>query len=230
MHVHPSSRSLPFYCWPAIDLPAVLACPYLHTIGRRAHGQRAHAPPLVCKWVGGWRFEGTPKERYFYPGPCAQRAYVPTDSHHDSSAIQIETTMSLLSRFSQAFRRSLLGWQSEAARIMRMEVSATENATQSQLFYKINNSADLSQIATGSDSDIGGLSRCHMSLEHDDPGQEKTPASFGRFYGTLSSQVPRGSALERSGYAAFRNKVGWLGFAAVLLVSRSLSLSLSLSL
>ena len=123
--------------------------------------------------------------------------------------------MSLLSRFSQAFRRSLLGWQSEAARIMRMEVSATENATQSQLFYKINNSADLSQIATGSDSDIGGLSRCHMSLEHHDPGQEKTPASFGRFYGTLSSQVPRGSALERSGYAAFRNKVGWLGFAAV---------------
>ena len=100
MHVHPSSRSLPFYCWPAIDLPAVLACPYLHTIGRRAHGQRAHAPPLVCKWVGGWRFEGTPKERYFYPGPCAQRAYVPTDSHHDSSAIQIETTMSLLSRLS----------------------------------------------------------------------------------------------------------------------------------
>ena len=123
--------------------------------------------------------------------------------------------MSLLSRFSQAFRRSLLGWQSEAARIMRMEVSATENATQSQLFYKINNSADLSQIATGSDSDIGGLSRCHMSLEHDDPGQQKTPASFGRFYGTLSSQVPRGSALERSGYAAFRNKVGWPGFAAV---------------
>ena len=158
---------------------------------------------------------GTPKERHFHPGPCAQRAYVPTDSHHDSSAIQIETIMSLLSRFSQAFRRSLLGWQSEAARIMRMEVSATENATQSQLLYKINNSADLSQIATGSDSDIGGLSRCHMSLEHDDPGQKKTPASFGRFYGTLSSQVPRGSALERSGYAAFRNKVGWLGFAAV---------------
>ena len=54
MHVHPSSRFLPFNCWPAIDLPAVLAYPSLHTIGRRAHGQRAHAPPpLVCEWVGG---------------------------------------------------------------------------------------------------------------------------------------------------------------------------------
>lgn len=39
------------------------------------------------------------------------------------------------------------------------------------------------------------------------PSFEPEPTHHARFFGTLSSQVPRGAGLERSGYAAFRNKV-----------------------
>ena len=113
--------------------------------------------------------------------------------------------MSFVSRLGQALRRSLLGVKNDTARIMRMEVSAMEHATDSQLLYKLATPADLEQMATGADSDIGGLSRCHFSLERETQ-EGKVPSVFGRFYGTLSSQIPRGSSLERSGYAAFRNK------------------------
>lgn len=113
--------------------------------------------------------------------------------------------MSFVSRLGQALRRSLSGVKNDTARIMRMEVSAMEHATDSQLFFKLATPADLEQIATGSDSDIGGLSRCHFSLERE-THEGNVPTVFGRFYGTLSSQIPRGSSLERSGYAAFRNK------------------------
>lgn len=112
--------------------------------------------------------------------------------------------MSLFSRLGQAMRRSLAQVQNNTERIMRMEVSASESHAAIQLLYKLETPADIKQIALGSDSDIGGLSRCHIALEHSNEGE--SPASYARFYGTLSSQIPRGSALERSGYAAFRNK------------------------
>ena len=102
----------------------------------------------------------------------------------------------------QALQRSLLGMKNEAARVMRMDVSASDFASEALKLYTIRNQQELAQIATGSDVDIGGLSRCQMALERD----AARGFSYGRFYGTVSSQVPRHSGLERSGYAAFRNK------------------------
>lgn len=88
---------------------------------------------------------------------------------------------------------------------MRMEVESAQHHTNAQRLYQFTTPQDLTQIATGSDSDIGGLSRCHFSLEKETKPDGSTH-TFGRFYGSLSSQVPRGSSLEKSGYAAFRNK------------------------
>lgn len=89
---------------------------------------------------------------------------------------------------------------------MRMEVSASENAQDAMLLYRTASPADMAFIATGSDGDIGGLSRCRFSLERE-VQEDGHAVTFGRFYGTVSSQVPRNSSLERSGYAAFRNKL-----------------------
>lgn len=106
-------------------------------------------------------------------------------------------------RWGQALQRSVSALRHEAARIMRMEVTS-ERADGAQLLYRIATPQDAAQIATGSDSDIGGLSRCQFSLESESEAHG-TPQTFGRFYGTISSHIPRGSRLERSGYAAFRN-------------------------
>ncbi|CAD6885263.1 unnamed protein product [Tilletia laevis] len=54
------------------------------------------------------------------------------------------------------------------------------------------------EFATGSDIDIGGLSTMRFAW---DPTERAA-----RFWGTLSSDIPRGAKIERSGYAAFRNK------------------------
>lgn len=84
---------------------------------------------------------------------------------------------------------------------MRMDVSASDTAHDAMTLYKMSTPPQIAQIALGSDSDIGGISRCHLSLEHEKGGE-----GYGRFYGTVSSQIPRNATLERSGYAAFRNK------------------------
>ena len=106
-------------------------------------------------------------------------------------------------RWGQALHRSMAALRNETARIMRMEVTS-ERAEGAQLLYRIATPQDAAQVATGSDSDIGGLSRCQFSLESE-ARDDGAPRTFGRFYGTISSQIPRGSRLERSGYAAFRN-------------------------
>ncbi|KAE8209620.1 hypothetical protein CF327_g6418 [Tilletia walkeri] len=54
------------------------------------------------------------------------------------------------------------------------------------------------EFATGSDIDIGGLSTVRFAWD--------TTERAARFWGTLSSDIPRGAKIERSGYAAFRNK------------------------
>jgi len=108
-----------------------------------------------------------------------------------------------LARWGQALQRSMAALRSESARIMRMEVTS-ERTEGAQLLYRIATPQDAAQVATGSDSDIGGLSRCQFSLESE-ARDDGAPRTFGRFYGTISSQVPRGARLERSGYAAFRN-------------------------
>lgn len=78
-----------------------------------------------------------------------------------------------------------------------MEISPTSKNQGALLLYAMTQPAHLSNFATGSDSDIGGLSQCRLGLDD---------SSRGRFYGTLSSQVPRGGKIEKSGYAGFRNR------------------------
>lgn len=80
---------------------------------------------------------------------------------------------------------------------MRMEISPTSKNQGALLIYAMTQPSHLSNFATGSDSDIGGLSQCRLGLDE---------SSRGRFYGTLSSQVPRGGKIEKSGYAGFRNR------------------------
>ncbi|WFD28020.1 hypothetical protein MNAN1_003028 [Malassezia nana] len=108
-----------------------------------------------------------------------------------------------LARWGQALGRSMAALRNETARIMRMEVTA-ERSEDVQLLYRFATPQDAAQVAIGADADIGGLSRCQFSFESEArPGG--APETFGRFYGTISSHIPRGSRLERSGYAAFRN-------------------------
>lgn len=78
-----------------------------------------------------------------------------------------------------------------------MEITPTSKNQGALLIYAMTQPAHLSNFATGSDSDIGGLSQCRLGLDE---------SSRGRFYGTLSSQVPRGGKIEKSGYAGFRNR------------------------
>lgn len=84
---------------------------------------------------------------------------------------------------------------------MRMDVTALDKARDAQLLYGLRSQAELGQVALGADVDIGGLSRCHMRLDKDDGG------AYGRFYGSISAHIPRGASIDRSGYAAFRNRV-----------------------
>ncbi|SOV04668.1 related to complex I intermediate-associated protein CIA30 precursor, mitochondrial [Ustilago sp. UG-2017a] len=105
--------------------------------------------------------------------------------------------MSLLKSFGQALQRSVEVARDETAKMMRMEISPTSKNQGALLIYSMTQPSHLSNFATGSDSDIGGLSQCRLGLDE---------SSRGRFYGTLSSQVPRGGKIEKSGYAGFRNR------------------------
>ncbi|WFD35446.1 hypothetical protein MCUN1_002300 [Malassezia cuniculi] len=108
--------------------------------------------------------------------------------------------MSFGAALRQALGRTLEGAKSEASRIMRMDVTSMDKTHGAQLLYGLRSQGEIAQIALGADVDIGGLSRCHMRLEKDEQG------AYGRFYGTISAQIPRGSSIDRSGYAAFRNR------------------------
>lgn len=105
-----------------------------------------------------------------------------------------------LAALRHALARTLDAARAEAVRIMRMDVSALDKTRTPQLLYGLRTQPELAQIALGADSDIGGLSRCHMRLDKDASG------AHGRFYGSISAHVPRGAPIDRSGYAAFRNR------------------------
>ncbi|EPQ28728.1 uncharacterized protein PFL1_03532 [Pseudozyma flocculosa PF-1] len=105
--------------------------------------------------------------------------------------------MSFAKAFGQAIQRSIEMARDETAKIMRMEISPNSANQGALLIYALTSPQHLANFATGADSDIGGLSQCRLALDD---------ASKGRFYGTLSSQVPRGAKIERSGYAGFRNR------------------------
>ncbi|PWN89841.1 NADH:ubiquinone oxidoreductase complex I intermediate-associated protein 30 [Acaromyces ingoldii] len=110
--------------------------------------------------------------------------------------------MSLAKSIGSALSRTLDSARQSLASSMRMEVSPpTASATDSRLLlYPLRSSQDLSQVARGCDADIGGLSSCRLDLD------ESGSTSAARFWGTLSSELPRGAKIERSGYAGFRNR------------------------
>lgn len=109
--------------------------------------------------------------------------------------------MSLAKSIGSAFTRTLDSARQSLASSMRMEVSPPTTSSSSVPIYALRTSQDLTQVARGCDSDIGGLSSCRLDL---DESSGSSPS--GRFWGVLSSEVPRGAKMERSGYAGFRNK------------------------
>ncbi|KAN0063156.1 hypothetical protein ACQY0O_004320 [Thecaphora frezii] len=105
--------------------------------------------------------------------------------------------MSFAKAFGQALQRSLEVAKDETARMLRMEISPNSANQGPLLIYALKSQQHLANFATGADSDIGGLSQCRLGLDE---------AGIGRFFGTLSSHVPRGAKIERSGYAGFRSR------------------------
>jgi NADH dehydrogenase [ubiquinone] 1 alpha subcomplex assembly factor 1 len=76
---------------------------------------------------------------------------------------------------------------------------------------KFQTAEDMMQYATGCDSDVGGRSSVHLSLEND-PGDAGVRANGGqayaRFWGDMRTSVRPGLEKRvRGGYAGFRNKV-----------------------
>ncbi|CAO1618556.1 unnamed protein product [Sympodiomycopsis kandeliae] len=122
-----------------------------------------------------------------------------------------------------------------------MEVTPTASTRGPLSLWQLTTQQEVSDMATGSDKDMGGLSSVKVDLVSGSPGKkvfsikenkvegifgadlspqqqennesnnsrkEEMPIAshHGRFWGTLSNQVPRGAGLERAGYAAFRNR------------------------
>ncbi len=91
---------------------------------------------------------------------------------------------------------------------MRMDVNPTTRSEGLLSLWALRSRRDVGNFATGSDKDIGGLSTCVLGVEDDaaESSSASSSSSKGRFYGTVSTDLPRNSRIERSGYAAFRNK------------------------
>lgn len=107
--------------------------------------------------------------------------------------------MSLTRSLTLALSRSIDQAKHSLASALRMDVEApTTNKHDRVPIYTISSTDQVQAMATGCDADIGGLSSVKVDL---DPQDGK-----GRFWGTLSSEIPRSCKLERSGYAGFRNK------------------------
>lgn len=78
-----------------------------------------------------------------------------------------------------------------------MQVAPTSASQGPVDIWTMNSPQDLDEFATGCDKDIGGLSTARLDIDQ----------GHGRFWGTLSNQVPRGARIERTGYAGMRNRV-----------------------
>lgn len=140
--------------------------------------------------------------------------------------------MSFSKAFRTAFGRSVDVAKNSTAAILRMDVTPSA-ATRGPLpLWQISKPGDVDDFATGCDKDMGGLSSVKVDLAQGSAGRRAVmipragdgvagdaaapvskPTEFepeashhGRFWGTLSNQVPRGAGLERAGYAAFRNR------------------------
>jgi NADH dehydrogenase [ubiquinone] 1 alpha subcomplex assembly factor 1 len=107
--------------------------------------------------------------------------------------------MSLTRSLTLALSRSIYQAKHSLASALRFDVVAPTTDKHDRVpIYTLASVEQVQAMATGCDADIGGLSSCKVDL---DPQEGK-----GRFWGTLSSEIPRSSKLERSGYAGFRNK------------------------
>lgn len=91
--------------------------------------------------------------------------------------------------------RSLGVLRQNSAKVLRADALPQLNA---HTIWSINSSTDLTDFATGSDIDIGGLSTC--TLDKDEEGN-------GRFWGEMKTSVQQAyEGKVRGGYAGFRNK------------------------
>lgn len=66
-----------------------------------------------------------------------------------------------------------------------------------QQLFEFDSIAKMEDWVVGSDSDIGGFSQAYWGL---------TPENNALFWGTISTRVPPGLGLHRSGYAGIRSK------------------------
>lgn len=86
---------------------------------------------------------------------------------------------------------------------------ADEPSRISKTLFTFNSRADIDQVATGCDADVGGLSTVHFDLDE----SKETNASIGKpatgkFWGNMSLNVKPGLEQKiRGGYAGFRTRV-----------------------
>ncbi|CAO1629045.1 unnamed protein product [Parajaminaea phylloscopi] len=104
--------------------------------------------------------------------------------------------MSFGKSFATALHRSVDAIKSSTAHALRMKVTPSAASEGPLGIWSIRSREDLREYATGCDKDIGGLSTAQLDVDGD----------AGRFWGTLSNQVPRGARIEKTGYAGMRNK------------------------
>lgn len=105
--------------------------------------------------------------------------------------------MSYSKAFTSALSRSIDVLKQSTASVMRLEVNPATTSKKPITLWDIKSQQDLDEFATGSDKDIGGLSDAKLGFED----------GHGRFYGTLSNQLPRGAQIQRTGYAGMRTRV-----------------------
>ncbi|KAI8824535.1 complex I intermediate-associated protein 30-domain-containing protein [Fimicolochytrium jonesii] len=94
---------------------------------------------------------------------------------------------------SSYFKRSFKYVADEAVAAIKFDTSWKKEMPLFQ-FSTVN---DLQDWVVGSDADIGGLSEAYWGL---------TPQQTALFWGSISTQIPEGAKLERSGYAGIRSQ------------------------
>ncbi|TPX72907.1 hypothetical protein SpCBS45565_g00271 [Spizellomyces sp. 'palustris'] len=94
---------------------------------------------------------------------------------------------------SSYFKRSWNYVRAETVAAIKFDVSWRKEMP----LFQFQNVEDLQDWIVGSDADIGGLSEAYWGL---------TPQSTALFWGTLSTDIPPGVKIDRSGYAGVRSK------------------------
>ncbi|KAI8829755.1 complex I intermediate-associated protein 30-domain-containing protein [Chytridium lagenaria] len=89
--------------------------------------------------------------------------------------------------------RSLQYIKSEASAALKFDLGWKSDLP----MFQFNSVEALQNFVVGSDADIGGLSEAYWGL---------TPEKTGVMWGKLSTDIPEGSKLQRSGYAGVKSK------------------------